>query len=231
MVGQKAHAALARATLPSLTLAALAEQVGLGVDALGDFIEADMLVCCVLLHDQTGVIPKEPIEHLGGRGDYRPPWTEYPEPEQVPLNGHFRLPTRWAAAAFDGRIRTAPSVLAFVGGTSRLVTVPGFYPMRRDLRVERGEVERFQRDVLSHQFVSSIQTAPAVRRSALDQERCKAVAGYMWSKDPEATIVDMAKSQGIQKFALEGRQYRDETIHRWIREFCPNRRPGRRKSS
>ena len=53
------------------------------------------------------------------------------------------------------------------------------------------------------------------------------IAEKIWSKEPGLTIVDMSKRSEIIH-ACEKETYSERTLRKWIKDFCPNRDPGRR---
>lgn len=66
------------------------------------------------------------------------------------------------------------------------------------------------------------------RLCQMHREKCRDVAEKLWAKDPAMTISDMFYNNEINK-VFEGKTYSDSTIRNWIKDLCPNRRPGRRK--
>lgn len=58
---------------------------------------------------------------------------------------------------------------------------------------------------------------------------CRAVAQKIWAESPETTIEGMIRSDEVSN-ACEGIVYGEKTIRNWIKDLCPNRRPGRRKN-
>jgi hypothetical protein len=58
---------------------------------------------------------------------------------------------------------------------------------------------------------------------------CREIAERLWRDNPEITISDMTISDEINE-ACEGKYYKDEkTIRNWIKNLCPNPKPGRPK--
>ena len=53
------------------------------------------------------------------------------------------------------------------------------------------------------------------------------VAVKFWEENPPMTIQAISDSQEIIN-VCEGRMYREKTIRNWIKDYCPNRKPGRR---
>lgn len=56
---------------------------------------------------------------------------------------------------------------------------------------------------------------------------CIKIAKELWGKDRSITIADMAFRDEFIK-ACDGKTYTENTIRNWIKDECPNRRPGRR---
>lgn len=67
-----------------------------------------------------------------------------------------------------------------------------------------------------------------LRPSQKHRERCRAVAELIWESSPDSTIEDMAKKDEIKRIACERTPYTGKTIRGWIKDLCPNRKPGRR---
>jgi hypothetical protein len=57
---------------------------------------------------------------------------------------------------------------------------------------------------------------------------CREAAEKIWREKPNLTIEDMIQRDEIAN-ACEGILYREKTIRNWIKDLCPNRKPGRRK--
>jgi hypothetical protein len=73
--------------------------------------------------------------------------------------------------------------------------------------------------------------AKVVKKDMLCQihrKKCRDVAEKLWAKDPAMTISNMFYNDEINK-VFDGKTYADSTIRNWIKDLCPNRRPGRRK--
>ena len=78
-------------------------------------------------------------------------------------------------------------------------------------------------------------TSPATndspsRHSSQVKLKCREVAKLLWDTDPEITIADMCVRDEISKVAIQksGELYKEGTIAKWIKDLCPNRKPGRR---
>ncbi len=74
--------------------------------------------------------------------------------------------------------------------------------------------------------------APVKAKKLRPQQRhkraCRAAAEKIWVESPDMTIEDMIQRDEIAN-ACEGILYREKTIRNWIKDLCPNRKPGRRK--
>jgi hypothetical protein len=67
-----------------------------------------------------------------------------------------------------------------------------------------------------------------LRPSQKHRERCRAIAELIWQSNPDITIEDMAYKDEINGIACEGKSYTPKAIREWIKDLCPNRKPGRR---
>jgi hypothetical protein len=67
------------------------------------------------------------------------------------------------------------------------------------------------------------------RRQERHKNDCRAAAQKIWAESPGITIEDMIQRDEIAN-ACEGALYREKTIRNWIKDLCPNRKPGRRKN-
>jgi hypothetical protein len=89
-----------------------------------------------------------------------------------------------------------------------------------------------QEPVRPAQIAEQVQAAAKQRKKRPEQrhrEVCRAVAERLWRDNPEITISDMTISDEINE-ACEGKYYKDEkTIRNWIKDLCPNPKPGRPK--
>jgi hypothetical protein len=72
---------------------------------------------------------------------------------------------------------------------------------------------------------------PPLRESQRHLERCRALAEWIWQSTPDMTISDMVRHDAINAIGCENRLYVDGTIRNWIKDLCPNPKPGRPKSS
>lgn len=71
----------------------------------------------------------------------------------------------------------------------------------------------------------------APRPSAICREMVREIAQKIWAENPSITITDMAVRDEISEKAIKknGDLYVEETIRDWIKDLCPNPRPGRPK--
>jgi hypothetical protein len=67
-----------------------------------------------------------------------------------------------------------------------------------------------------------------LRPSQKHRERCRAIAELIWQSNSDITIEDMAKKDEIKRIGCENNGYTVKTIREWIKDLCPNRKPGRR---
>ena len=68
-----------------------------------------------------------------------------------------------------------------------------------------------------------------ILKRALQREKAaRKAAEKIWAKEPEITIADMIMRNEIAN-ACDDVTYAEKTIRDWIKDLCPNRKPGRRK--
>jgi len=70
----------------------------------------------------------------------------------------------------------------------------------------------------------------SVRASIKHKADCREVAKHLWSENPSRTIEDLIRSDEIN-LVLEGVPYMEKTLRNWIKDFCPDRTPGRRPTA
>jgi len=63
----------------------------------------------------------------------------------------------------------------------------------------------------------------------IDRDLCRAAATKLWKRNPKLTIVAVIQHPEIRK--IVGKNWSDKNVYKWIRDLCPNRRPGRRPGS
>jgi len=94
---------------------------------------------------------------------------------------------------------------------------------RKNLRLLRAEIERYeqvaQRDGAS---------ARPGRASDFHRERSRAIATLIWEREPELTIESLLGRDEMTRIAQESVKYTAKTVRGWIKDLCPNRKPGRR---
>ncbi len=66
-----------------------------------------------------------------------------------------------------------------------------------------------------------------LKKTTIHHERCRAIAEFLWSLEPELTIREMASRVEITQFGCEGHQYDVRTVCRWLSDLKGHRRPGR----
>lgn len=85
----------------------------------------------------------------------------------------------------------------------------------------------------------SDKTLPAEAKSARSlhaqrtNEKCREIAKRIWARQPDFTIAAMINHSEVIRQALkpDGNPYSEITIRNWIRDLCPNPRPGRRSAA
>ncbi|MGO9569860.1 MAG: hypothetical protein ACLP5H_20205 [Desulfomonilaceae bacterium] len=96
------------------------------------------------------------------------------------------------------------------------------------------DIEKFERDHPDYYTKDQRKVEPkntSLRNSQRHKERCRALAQYIWEqkKDRDCTIADMIKGDAITRIGCEGQKYESDTIREWIKNLCPNPKPGRPK--
>ena len=96
------------------------------------------------------------------------------------------------------------------------------------------EVDRF----LSEHTESAEERKPPVieskpSRSVHAQEcskKCREISKRIWDRQPDFTIAGMINRSEIVRHAIQpdGSPYSEWTVRNWIRDLCPNPKPGRR---
>jgi len=64
----------------------------------------------------------------------------------------------------------------------------------------------------------------------IHKHRCRSLAEYFWTQDPDITKATMAQKPELLKIACEDKHYTSKTIEGWIKVLNPDRSQGRRKS-
>ena len=72
-----------------------------------------------------------------------------------------------------------------------------------------------------------VRTKKATRPAFNHKKACRQIAREKWEQDPDITIADMCVSNEIAN-ACDGVVYPEATLRKWIKDLCPNRKPGRR---
>ena len=66
------------------------------------------------------------------------------------------------------------------------------------------------------------------RQSQMHKETCRIIAKDLWKKDPKKTIQDVILSDELNA-VCEGIPYTERTLRDWVKDLCPNPKPGRPK--
>ena len=80
-------------------------------------------------------------------------------------------------------------------------------------------------------YFGNIKTHPLKKKLRPDQNckiACREMAEKLWKKDPTLTITAMYNHTEIKK--ILNNKYIDKTFRNWVKDLCPNRKPGRRSS-
>jgi hypothetical protein len=104
-------------------------------------------------------------------------------------------------------------------------------------RYSAGEVEKFLRKPSGVGGVE--ETPPIEAKSARSlhaqsvNEKCREIARRIWERQPYFTIAAMINHSEMVRQARkpDGSPYSEITIRNWIRDLCPNPRPGRRSAA
>jgi len=95
----------------------------------------------------------------------------------------------------------------------------------------KADVEKFHSAPAEPAVAAPIQ-APAnpkkLRPAQMHRLACRAVAEKIWKEDPNLTIEEVINRKEISD-AYQGAAYTNKTLRNWIKNLCPNRKPGRRK--
>lgn len=64
-------------------------------------------------------------------------------------------------------------------------------------------------------------------------QKCREIAKRIWDRQPDFSIAAMIRHSEITRHARkpDGSAYSDMTIRNWIRDLCPDPKPGRRSAS
>lgn len=198
--------------LPSFSISQLAQRWGMADSDVVDFIATGALQAEILLHNAFVSI-----------GSFMAPPTRQ-------VDGHFPLTRASAAGLLSEEVRSpvflVEIVLEATAGTNAFVD-DVLYPLtRKDVRIGRQEVER-----LESAATSTIAEAPLSRASQRHRERCRALAALLWEREPSLTIEAMIDRDEIAKFGQEEQCYDRDVVRRWVKDLCPDRKPGRRPNT
>jgi len=68
------------------------------------------------------------------------------------------------------------------------------------------------------------------RWSQEQRTKCREVAKGLWEKDPTITIHEMMEREELLEVTKrkDDQLFVEKTLRNWIKDLCPNRKPGRR---
>jgi hypothetical protein len=95
----------------------------------------------------------------------------------------------------------------------------------------KADVEKFHSAPAEPTVAAQIQApvkAKKLRPAQKHRIACRETAEKIWKKDPNLTIEEVINRKEITD-ACQGAGYIRNTIRNWIKDLCPNRKPGRRK--
>jgi len=72
--------------------------------------------------------------------------------------------------------------------------------------------------------------AKRVRKSTKHKMKVREVAKRLWKKNQLITIKDMSFRDEINE-VFSPKVYSERTLRKWLKDLCPNRKPGRRKTN
>lgn len=89
----------------------------------------------------------------------------------------------------------------------------------------------FKEEEVDKYFVN-IKSDPLLKKKLRPNQKCKIdcreMAKKLWEKDPTITITAMFDHAEIKK--IRNNKYKEKTFRNWVKDFCLNRKPGRRPS-
>jgi hypothetical protein len=68
------------------------------------------------------------------------------------------------------------------------------------------------------------------RLSSQHRESARTIAANLWSKDCKLTIEDVISGNAVNS-AFQGHVYGERTLRNWVKDLCPDRKPGRRRKT
>ena len=104
-------------------------------------------------------------------------------------------------------------------------------------RYRREEVDRIlpkQPDSVHEEMPLAIEfKSPRSVHSQECHKKCREIAKHIWDRQPDFSIAAMINHSEIIRQArkLDGSYYSEVTIRNWIRDLCPNPKPGRRPAA
>jgi hypothetical protein len=210
-------AAGAEVALPSFSMAQLAKRWAVSLDVIEDYLKTGVLKAYLLLNNMSGVTTDK-------RGRLR----------EVELNGHYRVAS-WEVEDVITTLSKDPRnpsnrapfiILEEPDHTAEPDRQYSNEVFRSKLRIIREEVERFEREHLGFGCKDEKPPAP-LRDNQRHRERCRAIAQLLWEHEPVMTIEAMIDRPEITRVGQQDTPYDRKTLRNWIKDLCPNPRPGR----
>ena len=105
--------------------------------------------------------------------------------------------------------------------------------------VKLSELKKYLVDVIgiplpSLLFPKDIETKhKKLRPSQKAKNECRKIAKKIWGENPQITIADMINHDDLLSYTTkkDGNFYTEKTVRNWIKNLCPDRSRGRRKST
>lgn len=91
--------------------------------------------------------------------------------------------------------------------------------------------EPLQKALDKEEQTTSHQSPSRFRPSQRHRERARALAALFWEQEPTLTIKAITERYEILMHACEGKSYGFNTLRMWMKDLCPNPRPGRRPAA
>ncbi|MFZ5449946.1 MAG: hypothetical protein ACOZFS_15045 [Thermodesulfobacteriota bacterium] len=95
------------------------------------------------------------------------------------------------------------------------------------------EVERFEKEFNINLNGQSLKKERKKTKLQIAREKVREKAGELWSKNESIPIADMVVRDDITQITENvcGDMFAEKTLRDWIKDLCPNRKPGRRPKS
>jgi len=215
------------------TFPELAKRWGVEPDDVSHYVECGELIPSVRVQ---GIPPFEVMICRGGErfGTYQAKLPDDdstpsggPDPDDYDLSGLMYW-HNYAEMTFDARLYgddepqyVLSKALKMEESTLSYRVHPNLVRVPEPL-VSLEEVKRFEAEERSPELVKPL------GKNQRHKERCRAIAEYLWDKNPNTTIADVIRLDAINKIGCEGHLYGDKTLREWINDLCPDRTPGRR---